>query len=182
MATYSESYVTESSWLLSIQLGWESQIANSDLPYWMRVYAVAMARSEPNLHAPFESGELAELLGKSLPDGSKKAVDRRDLNKYVKKAIALDLLDEISSVRCLVLPASRTACRRSGYKKPCAHHTGKASKIKKPLALKQTASAPLTEIIGTLHCRCSQARPSGKLPDSVGRNKHPPQARATFSQ
>jgi hypothetical protein len=109
----------------------------------MRVYAVAMSRSEPNLHAPFESGELAELLGKSLPDGSKKAVDRRDLNKYVKKAVALNLLDETSSVRCLVLPASRTACRRPGYKKPCAHHTGKASKIKKPLALKQTASAPL---------------------------------------
>jgi hypothetical protein len=143
MALDSAYYLTESPFLLSTQIGWEPQIANSDLPLWMRVFAVAMARSEPNLHAPFESGELAELLGKRLPDGSTKPVERRDLHKCVKRAVALDLLDETSSVRCLVLPASRTACRRSGYKKPCAYHTGQASKIKKPIAIKRTITDPL---------------------------------------
>jgi hypothetical protein len=112
----------------------------------MRVYAAAMARSEPNLHAPFESGELAMLLGKKQSDGSTEPVDRRDINKSVKKAVALQLLDEASSVRCLVLPDSRAACRRSGYKKPCAYHTGNASRIKKPVAIKRTVSDPLERV------------------------------------
>jgi hypothetical protein len=139
-------YITESPWLISIQLGWEAQIENSDLPYWMRVYAVAMARTEPNLHTPLESGELARLLGKKQPDGSTKPVDRRDLNEYIKRAVKPKLLDETSSVRCLVLPAPTTACRRPGFRKPCAYHTGEASKIKRPIAIKQTISNPIHRV------------------------------------
>jgi hypothetical protein len=53
--TVSENfYITESPWLISKQLGWEVHIANADLPYWARVHAVVMARSEPNLHTPLE--------------------------------------------------------------------------------------------------------------------------------
>jgi hypothetical protein len=139
-------YLSESPFLLSPQIGWEPQIANSDLPNWLRVFAVAMARSEANLHSPFESGELAELLGKTQRDGSTKAVDRRDLDKYVKRAVEKGFLDEASSVRCLVLPESRTACRRRGYQKPCAYHTGKASKIKKPIVIKRTVLDPLNRV------------------------------------
>jgi hypothetical protein len=136
-------YVTESPWVMSIQIGWEEQIYNTDLPYWMRVFAVAMARSEPNLHTQLQPGELARLLGKPQPDGKLKPVDRRDLNEYVKKAVELQLLDETSSVRCLVLPASTAACRRRGYNKPCQYHTGKSSNIKRPLAIKQPAPTPV---------------------------------------
>jgi hypothetical protein len=142
--TVSENfYITESPWLISIQLGWEAQIANAALPYWARVHAVGMARSEPNLHTPLETGELAELLARKQPDGSTKPVDRRDLNRYINRAVELNYLDETSSVRCLVLPAPMTECRRKGNRKPCAYHTGQASRIKRPIAIKRPTSTPL---------------------------------------
>ncbi|MGO9157834.1 hypothetical protein [Mycobacterium sp.] len=143
MTVSPQYYITESPWLMSIQIGWEEKIYNTDLPYWMRVFAVAMARSEPNLHTQLQPGELASLLGKPQLDGTLKPVDRRDLNDYVKKAVKLQLLDETSSVRCLVLPASTAACRRRGYNKPCQYHTGESSKIKRPLAIKQPALTPV---------------------------------------
>jgi hypothetical protein len=133
-------YITESPWLISKQIGWEQQIYNTDLPYWLRVFAVAMARSEPNLHTHMQPGELAKLLGKAHPDGTLKPVDRRDLSRYVKKAVALMLLDETSSPRCLVLPASTTACRRSGCNKPCDYHAGASSKLKRPIVIRQSVS------------------------------------------
>jgi hypothetical protein len=133
-------YITESPWLISKQIGWEEQIYNADLPYWLRVFAVAMARSEPNLHTHLQPGELAKLLGKAHPDGTLKPVDRRDLSRYVKKAITLMLLDETSSPRCLVLPAVTTACRRSGFNKPCDYQAGASSKLKRPIAIKQSVS------------------------------------------
>jgi hypothetical protein len=142
--TVSENfYITESPWLISKQLGWEPQIVNPDLPYWVRVHAVAMARSEPNLHTPLEAGELAGLLGRKQPDGSTKPVDRRDLNRYINRAVELNYLDETSSVRCLVLPADTMECRLKGNRKPCRYHTGHASKIKRPLAIKRAMQDPL---------------------------------------
>jgi len=146
MSVSENFYITESPWLISKQLGWEVHIANADLPYWARVHAVAMARSEPNLHTPLETGELARLLAREQPDGSTKPVDRRDLNRYISRAVELNYLDETSSVRCLVLPTATTECRRKGYQKPCAYHTGKASKIKKPIVIKRTVSDPLERV------------------------------------
>ena len=130
-------YMTESPWLMSIQIGWEEQIYNTNLPYWMRVYAVAMARSEPNLHTSLQPGELAKLLGKPQSDGTVKPVDRRDMYRYVKQAVKMKLLDETSSVRCLVLPDTTTACRRPGFRSPCGYHTGRSSKVKRSIAVKQ---------------------------------------------
>ena len=144
MTVSEELYITESPWLISKQLAWEPQIVNADLPYWARVHAVAMARSEPNLHTCLETGELAELLRRELPDGSLKPLDRRDLNRYINRAVELNYLDETSSVRCLVLPASTMDCRRNGYRKPCAYHTGHASKIKRPIAIKQSSQSAMS--------------------------------------
>lgn len=138
MTASPKSYVTESPWLISKQIGWEEQIYNVTLPYWMRVFAVAMARSGPNMHTPLETGELGRLLGKRQSDGSIKPVDRRDLYSYVKKAVGMKLLDETSSQRCLVLPFATTECRLPGYKTKCRYHTGEGSKPKRPIAIKQT--------------------------------------------
>jgi hypothetical protein len=128
---------------MSPQIGWEGQLFDTRLPHWMRVYAVAMARSGPNLHTPLEVGELARLLGKKQSDGSMKPVERRDLTKYINRAVELNFLDEKSSVRCLVLPDSLAACGLPGNRKPCAYHTGQASKIKRPIAMKRPAPIPL---------------------------------------
>jgi hypothetical protein len=162
-------YITESPWLISIQIGWEEQIYNRKLPYWMRTYAVAMARSEPNLHTQLQPGELAKLLGTPQPDGTVKPVDRRDLSEYVKRAVEMNLLDETSSVRCLVLPATTTANRRPGFNSACSYHSGKSSKIKKRIAIKQKVSTPVngansnvavtTEAAGQVGCTNSAVGP-----------------------
>jgi hypothetical protein len=140
MTTDTNYYVTESPWLISKQLGWEAQITNVDLPNWLRIHAVAMARSEPNLHTPLETGELAKLLGTKQSDGSIKPLDRREVNRCINRAVELKYLDETSSVRCLVLRDDTMECRLQGYTKPCAFHTGKASRIKKPIVIKQRAT------------------------------------------
>jgi hypothetical protein len=136
-------YITESPWLISKQLGWEPQIVNSDLPYWARVHAVAMARSGPNLHTPLETGELARLLGREQPDGSIKPIDRRDLHGYINRAVELNYLDTTSNLRCLVLPVSVMECRLKGNRRPCAYHTGQASRIRKPIAIKRPSQSPM---------------------------------------
>jgi hypothetical protein len=171
-------YITQSPFLMSIQIGWEPQIYNTDLPYWHRVWAVAMARSQPNMHTPLQPGELAKLLGKPQSDGTIKSVDRRDLHRYVKQAVEMKLLDETSCVRCLVLPETTTACRLPGFRSPCGYHTGKSSKIKRPIAIKQQdrnsavfrantddASSQVTEsAVGqiTRHCRVNNPTPGSR--------------------
>jgi hypothetical protein len=171
-------YITESPWLMSIQIGWEEQIYNTDLPYWMRVFAVAMARSQPNLHTQLQPGELAKLLGKPQSDGTVKPVDRRDLHRYVKRAVKMKLLDETSSVRCLVLPETTTGCRRPGHMRPCGHCTGRSSNVKRPIAIRQRNENPAvfransddaslqvtTSAVGqdTRHCRVNSPTPGSR--------------------
>ena len=86
---------------------------------------------------------MAPLLVMEQLDGSIKPVDRREVNRCINRAVELIYLDETSSVRCLVLPAATMECRRKGYRKPCAFHTGKASKIKRPIAIKRATQDPL---------------------------------------
>lgn len=131
--------LSENPWLISYQIGWEQYIFNVEMPMWFRVYAVAMARSEANLHTLLQPGELAALLGKSQPDGTLKAADPSNLNKFIRTAIRYGLLDKSSNARCLVLPTRTTDCRRRGQHKPCPQHTGHSTKPKKPITLKQPA-------------------------------------------
>lgn len=50
-------------YVMSYQGHWEEQVYQTELPLWTRVYALAMARSEPNLHTRIGEAELA-VLGK----------------------------------------------------------------------------------------------------------------------
>ncbi|MDT5411698.1 MAG: hypothetical protein QOG14_3918, partial [Mycobacterium sp.] len=63
-------------YIMSYQGHWEEQVYQTELPLWTRVYALAMARSEPNLHTRIGEAELA-VLGKARPDGTRNPVDRR---------------------------------------------------------------------------------------------------------
>ena len=127
---------SEAPWLVSYQIGWESQIHNQNLPIHDRIHAVAMARCDPNCHTPLQPGELARLVGKETPDGLFKPVDSKDIGGYVKRAVELGWLDPMSNTRCLVLPANREECRLPGRGKPCEHHTGKSTKPKRPFTLR----------------------------------------------
>ena len=63
---------------------WEAQIYEATLLLWVRVHALALARSEPNLHTGIGPDELA-VLGETGPDGSRKPVDRRRLWEAIKR-------------------------------------------------------------------------------------------------
>ena len=140
--TVSRYYKRVPLYLMTYQGHWEAQIYQTTLPLWSRVYALAMARSEPNLHTSLQPGELAKLLGKPQSDGTVKPVDRRDLYRYVEQAVKMKLLDETSSVRCLVLPETTTACRRPGFRSPCGYCTGRSSKVKRSIAIRQRNENP----------------------------------------
>lgn len=116
-------------YLMTYQGFWEEQIYQTSLPLYQRVYSLAMARSEPNLHTGIGPQELA-VLGETQPDGSRKPVDRRRLWEAIRRLVDMGWLDPKSDRNCLVLPAAGYACERRGSKKPCAYHTGQHSKIK----------------------------------------------------
>jgi hypothetical protein len=127
--TASRYYRRVPLYLMTFQGHWEAQIYQTTLPLWLRVYALAMARSEPNLHTGIGPQELA-VLGETQPDGSRKPVDRRRLWEAIRRLVEMGWLDPSSDRHCLVLPAAGYACERRGSKKPCAYHTGQHSKIK----------------------------------------------------
>jgi hypothetical protein len=119
---------------MTFQGHWEAQIYKEDmLPLWARVHALALARSEPNLHTGIGPNELA-ILGETGPDGSRKPVDRRRLWEAITRLVDLGWLDPTSDRNCLVLPAAGYACGRRGNKKPCAYHTGQHSTVKGDMA------------------------------------------------
>ncbi len=130
--TASRYYKRVPLYLMTFQGHWEAQIYQTTLPLWLRVYALAMARSEPNLHTGIGSAELA-VLGETGPDGSRQPVDRRRLWEAITRLVDLGWLDPASDRNCLVLPSAGYACRRRGSKQPCKHHTGQHSKIKEDI-------------------------------------------------
>jgi hypothetical protein len=132
--TVTRYYNRVSLYLMTFQGHWEAQIYQTTLPLWLRVYALAMARSEPNLHTGIGPQELA-VLGETQPDGSQKPVDRRRLWEAIRRLVNMGWLDPRSDRNCLVLPATGYACERRGSKKPCAYHTGQHSKIKGDIAV-----------------------------------------------
>ncbi len=132
--TASRYYKRVPLYLMTFQGHWEAQIYQTTLPLWLRVYALAMARSEPNLHTGIGPYELA-VLGEAGLDGSRKPVDRRRLWEAITRLVDLGWLDPTSDRKCLVLPAAGYACERRGSKKPCGHHTGQHSTAKGDIAI-----------------------------------------------
>jgi hypothetical protein len=119
---------------MSYQGHWEEQVYQTELPLWTRVYALAMARSEPNLHTRIGEAELA-VLGKARPDGTRNPVDRRRFWEAIQRLTDLGWLDPTSDRNCLVLSAAGHACERRGSKKRCDYHTGQLSTVKGDIAV-----------------------------------------------
>jgi hypothetical protein len=123
--------------LVTYQPAWETQGYNQDLPDWYRLYAFAIARSAPNLHAEFASGQLAMLMGKEV-DGTFQPVRATRLSNIITHAVERNLLDEKSHARCLVLPGPLVwGCGLSGSAAPCNTCDGKRSKPRRFYAPKR---------------------------------------------
>jgi hypothetical protein len=79
----------------------QALVGNASIPSWVRVFHAALSRAHEDGHAPFATGELAEMLD-VRSDKARTAVER---------AVEEGLLSPTSTVQCLALPA---AIHRSG--------------------------------------------------------------------
>lgn len=113
--------------LMTMQSYWENQIYNFVLPDWHRLFCLAVARSAPNLHAEFQPGQMATMMGRIESDILLPMKPPR-LSNVIAQAVERRLLDETSNARCLVLPSSAWKCNLMGNRAPCATHYGKESR------------------------------------------------------
>lgn len=139
-ANVTRIYTRQPLFLQTFHGFWEGQMHNPKLRLWQRVFAVAMARSGPNLHTPLEPGELATMLGKRQQDGSLKPVARQKIWEAIEHLTAIGWLDPTSDSRCLVLPAEGFRCGRQGNGKLCPYHSGQSSKVQSDIAVRDYAS------------------------------------------
>jgi hypothetical protein len=135
----------EPPWLKVYQMPWDSRISDRDLPMWLRIYCIAFARAEPNLHANFQPGELAKMLGQEK-SGELRPVHRANLRREIRTAVQKGYLADGSTARCLLLPASDVGCNLSGKWKPCPICTGKSSAPKRPRRRKVTTDRESREM------------------------------------
>lgn len=121
---------------------WETRIHNPKLALADRILAVAMARCNPNLHCPLGKGDLdddgkyrGELVC-LLVDENHDYPRRESVYKAIKKLKEDGYLAPESSRDCLILPAEGFENNMRGQNKPCPQCSGKASKIKKTLVVR----------------------------------------------
>lgn len=76
----------------------------SGLGLSVRLYHLAMWRTNAFGHAEFGMGELANLLGRRTAGGAVDYPNPATVSKAVQNAIRDGLVDEMSRVRCVVLP------------------------------------------------------------------------------
>lgn len=134
-------------WIATAQSFWEKQLyIGNDSPTrdWFHVYAAAMARCKPNLHAEFKSGELPMLLGRQ--DGSEFVpMNAHRLDTLIRECVCRGLLEKRSGRLCLVLPADHFACELPGSTSPCPTCSKKISrprKIPNGSPMKESKRAP----------------------------------------
>lgn len=128
-------------WLATSQSGWERYIGDETIPNWFRLWIVAKARCNANLHAQFSPGELANLMGKSV-DGDWKPMSSNQLSNVIKDCRERGLLHRRSGQRCLSLPEDQW---ESGLKEkydPCSTCATEISKPRRKPHLRRVSDQP----------------------------------------
>lgn len=126
-------------WLATSQKFWEKFVFmdnDSTFRDWFHVYAAAVARCKPNLHAEFASGELAKILGRIDPDGTLVPMAPNRLSNLINDCVQRGLLAYGSGQRCLSLPGDAFGCTLPGYQRPCPTCTKRMSKPRTGFALR----------------------------------------------
>lgn len=111
-------------WARHYQIAWENRAADTNLPLWFRLMALAYGRHEANGHANFKRGQLSVILGTPSGDGWRR-VDRYYLRDTIKIAVEHGLLAEGSCTECLVVPGHAVAGGIGDPEEPCPVHIRK---------------------------------------------------------
>jgi len=83
---------------------WEERTANTQLPDWLRVTALAYGRHRANGHAEFGPTDVAHILGK-VDEESGVFQPNQNVTRAIRTAVKYGFLAEGSKSRCLVVPA-----------------------------------------------------------------------------
>lgn len=114
----------ERAWARHYQHVWLERTAQINLPLWLRVAFLALGSHRANGHARFKPGEIAEILGGGIdPDtGEIRRLDKHNVQRAIKSAIAQRWLAEGSSSLCLVVPAHAVRGGRGYETEKCPIH------------------------------------------------------------
>jgi hypothetical protein len=83
---------------------WAERSANTQLPDWLRVAALAYGRHKANGHAEFGPGDVAYVLGK-VDEQTGEFQPNENVTRAIRTAVKYGFLAEGSKSRCLVVPA-----------------------------------------------------------------------------
>lgn len=105
---------------------WEEVAADTELPLWQRVAALAFACHRGNGHANFigRNRELSFLLGKPGRDGWDYVPANR-ISEAIKRAKKARWIAEESSSKCLVVPHHAITGGLGNEHEKCSVHMGK---------------------------------------------------------
>jgi hypothetical protein len=120
----------EPTWAKHYQQAWDDHVANSGLPLWFRVTALAYGNHAANGHANFRRGDIARLVGE-FKGGELVPRDKTVIRDAIKYAVKHGLLDPSSCSECLVVPSRKVDGGGKDFKhgrgKPCPVHARKAA-------------------------------------------------------
>ncbi|MDO9498111.1 MAG: hypothetical protein Q7J48_20575 [Nocardioides sp.] len=114
----------ESPWARHYQDVWHERSGDHNLPKWLRVTCLAYGAHQNNGHANFKRGEVALVLATiDTETGAIYPLDRRDVFRAIRQAVAFGWLEEGSTARCLIVPAHAVKKGPLGDEtKPCPIH------------------------------------------------------------
>lgn len=135
---------------------------NHDLPHIMRLHMAMIARSDPDGHAQFAPGELAEWL--SVVDrktGELKPMDAANLKKVIRQAKNHGLIHSESTARCLRRLEHLYSGGDPRKRRPCPIHSTAGGSNLTPHLRKQNRQQDAENEEVSYHGRGSNLTPQG---------------------
>lgn len=97
----------------------EWQAGNPDLPAHVKLWLLALTRTNKSGHAEFVQSELADLLGINSTTGEQKTLTASRVWSVLKKAKELRLIHQDSNVRCIRPVGHRRGTSAGGSNQEC---------------------------------------------------------------
>ena len=117
------------TWSRHYQHVWQERAGDAQMPYWLRVAALAYGSHRANGHARFKAGEIALVLGTvDTVTGEISPMDRANVQRAIRKATEFGWLTEASGSTCLVVPGHAIAGGKGNPFAPCPQHSRKADR------------------------------------------------------
>lgn len=137
------------TWAKHYQSVWEERANDPAYPLWCRVAWLAYARHKVNGHANFQRGEIRTLLGSFGKDGFK-PLDPNNLQRAIRQAKKVGLLDISSGAECLVVPSHAVEGGWGGRPStPCPVHVRKvAQRRERAISTSVAVGSCSTHVLG----------------------------------